>query len=301
LSQFRLLLGLAAAAFACAVSAQSSAFCLTHTCDFKKENCEIVDGCNVSGKTLFWASSVVTWDVQKDDSLKRGITSVELEEVATRAFTQWQNVDCPGGGHPSISLLDKGPIACGKAEYNQAQPNANVITFHDGTWPYGADSAIETLALTTVFFNGETGEIYDANVEVNTNQADFALVNPHYPAVNLNAVLTHELGHFLGLSHSSNGDATMFSSYMAGMDTLEADDVAAICASLPPGRSTKNTSAPRHGFSGECCTGDCSGVTSGCCATAVGGNVPASNVLGLWAFGLGLCAWGARARFKRRE
>ena len=299
MSQLKRLTALAAATFAFTLSAQSSAYCLTHTCDAKKGQCELVDGCNVSGKTLFWASSIVTWNVQQDDSLKRGITSVELEDVATRAFAQWQSVDCPGGGHPSIRLVDKGPIACGKAEYNQAAPNANVITFHDKTWPYDADSTIETLALTTVFFNGETGEIYDANVEINTDLADFALVDSHNSAVNLNAVLTHELGHFLGLSHSSNAEATMYNSYNANMETLEADDMQAICASLPPGRTTKDADAPRHGYSGECCTSDCNGVTSGCCASTIGGTVPASNVLGLWAFGLGLCAWGARVRFKR--
>ena len=282
---------LAAAGMVFAVSAHGQAYCLTHTCDLKKAACEVVDGCNISGKTLFWVSSVVMWDVQKDDS-KSGITSAQLDSVVTSAFDRWQNAARAEGGHPRITLVDRGPISCGKAEYNQAQPNANVITFHDATWPYGADSAIETLALTTVFFNGDTGEIYDADVEINTNQAEFALANPQYPEVNLNAVLTHELGHFLGLSHSAIGDATMFSSYMPGMETLKTDDIAAICASLPPGRMTRDTLDPRHGFSG-----DCGKPQEGGCAATIGNKPQPGQTLGIWAAGLGLCVWRGRARF----
>ncbi|MEO8915786.1 MAG: hypothetical protein ABI488_00070, partial [Polyangiaceae bacterium] len=54
----------AAAAVALAFAARSQAFCLTHTCDPKTEQCEVVDGCNVTGKPLFWASSTVSFDVQ---------------------------------------------------------------------------------------------------------------------------------------------------------------------------------------------------------------------------------------------
>jgi hypothetical protein len=288
--------GLAAAAFALALSARAHAFCLTHTCDptDPKQTCEFDGICNVSGQTLYWASSLVTWDVQKNDSLKSGITSAELDAVVSAAFVRWQHADCGNLTTPKITLEDRGPVACAKPEYNKTQPNQNVITFHDSPWPY-TNAAIETLALTTVFFDPKSGEIYDANVEINTDTNTFVVVKSESPDVyDLNAVLTHELGHFLGLSHSDVPGATMASSYDPDMDTLADDDVAAICASLPPARMTTDSTEPRHGFSTEC------GQPAGCCASTVGGKAPPSQALGLWAFGLGACAWLGRARFRRR-
>lgn len=294
MSVFRPLLGLAAAGFALAVSAHGYAYCLTRTCDPKSDMCQIVDGCNMSGKVLFWASSRVSFDVQKDGSVREGITATQLDDVVTNAFQRWVNADCGNGTTPSIELKDLGFVACAKPEYNTNQPNANIITFHDSAWPY-SNAAVDTLALTTVFFDGDTGEIYDANVEINSNLDSFSVGTPTGDQVDLNAVITHELGHFLGLSHSSIQQATMYSMYSPDMTTLDTDDEQGICASLPPNRvASTDDYTPRHGWSGECAEPE-----TGCCATAVGANASPRQTLGLWAFGLGLFAFGGRARLRR--
>jgi hypothetical protein len=267
----------------------------------KKEDCLIDSqtGCNVGGKALYWASSVVSFDVQQDGSKRQDISADQLSTVVTNAFQRWVNAVCDDGNHPSISLANFGKVECAKPEYNKTQPNQNVITFHDGEWPY-KNTGAETLALTTVFFNPDTGEIYDANIELNSYDANFVIGASHADADHddLNAVLTHEIGHFLGLSHSSVGDATMYQSYQLGMTTLEDDDVAAICASLPHDRVPADPGTPpglpRHGFSRECGKPDTS-----CCASTIGGNTPASGPLALWAFGLGLVAWCGRGLRKR--
>ncbi len=291
------------------VASGTFAYCLTRTCDPKAEHCDLADGCNMSGNVLFWASNVVSFDVQRDGSSKtlpdgsrlQLISAEALDAVVTSAFRTWVNADCGNGTHPSISLKDLGPVACAKPEYNSNGPNANVITFHDDAWPY-SNSSIDTLALTTVYFDPETGQIYDANVEINSNQESFAVGTPVGDQFALSAVLTHELGHFLGLSHTSARDATMFSNYQSGMDTLEADDEAAICASLPPTRTVAIADSgylPRHGWSSEC-----GSPSKGCCATAVGSAPDRNQTLGLWGFVLGLCTWRgralARARVSRR-
>lgn len=291
----------AAAAFAFAISAHSAAYCLTYTCDQKKEACPIKAGCNVGGYPLYWASSVVSFDVQQDGSERQMISYDQLHTVVTNAFQQWVNAVCDeDGNHPSISLADFGPVSCNKPEYNKTQPNQNVITFHDTKWPYQSDSersSADTLALTTVFFNPDTGEIYDANIEINSYQNDFAL-DSSSGADDLNAVITHEIGHFLGLSHSAVPNSTMFPSYNPGMTTLEDDDIQAICASLPPGRDTVDPGGtpgtPRHGFSTECAQPD-----SGCCSSTIGGRAPSSGPLALWAFGLGALVWVGRGRAAR--
>jgi matrixin len=293
----RLLPRAAAAAFALAISAHSAAYCLTYTCDLKKEDCPIdSQNCNVGGKPLYWASSLISFDVQQDGSKRQDISADQLNAVVTNAFQRWVDAVCEDGNHPGISLADFGQVECAKPEYNKSQPNQNVITFHDSEWPY-KNTGAETLALTTVFFNPDTGEIYDANIELNSYNANFVIGAAHADASHddLNAVLTHEIGHFLGLSHSSVGDATMYQSYQLGMTTLEQDDVDAICASLPSDRVTSDPGSPpgvpRHGFSRECGRPDTS-----CCASTIGGNTPSSGPLAVWAFGLGLAVWCGRRK-----
>jgi len=319
LSGLRLLPRLAAASFAFALSAHSYAYCLTYTCDPSRDcansatacdpnkycTTDSETGCRVGGKPLFWASSVVSFDVQRDGSKLADVSYDQLLTVVSNAFQRWVDAACDDSHGPSIKLKDFGPVECAKPEYNKSQPNQNVITFHDSEWPY-MNTGAETLALTTVFFNPDSGEIYDANIELNSNQATFVLGpgQGDAGAVDLNAVLTHEIGHFLGLSHSSNGSATMYSQYKVGMTTLEDDDIAAICASLPPDRTTADpgnpVGVPRHGFSTQCGEPE-----TGCCASTIGGKAPSSGPLALWAFGLGLIAWCGRskrlARAKRSE
>src|SRR5262249_52117235 len=79
---------------------------------------------------------------------------------------------------------------------------------------------------------------------------------------NLEAVITHEVGHFLGLAHSADMNSIMFAHYHANATELTPDDIQGICAIYPPDH-TRITSAgvvpedpcsvtPRHGFSTEC-------------------------------------------------
>lgn len=289
---------LAAATLTLAVAGHGSAFCLTHTCDPSKGACDTreSDGCNLGGNQLYWPSSCISFDVQKDGSPKLGISYDTVHGVVVDAFAEWASAVCDSdGNHPNFVATDLGPVECAKPEYNKSQPNANIITFHDASpWPH--PNAVDTLALTTVYFAGDSGEIYDANVEINSADDNFSTDDSDTIDPKLSAVLTHEIGHFLGLSHSNNDpSATMFGHYMPGMDTIEQDDIDGICAALAPDRKVSGDSCtPRHGFSGECGTPD-----SGCCATAVGSNNSSNRTLGLFAFGLGLCAWTARLRFRR--
>jgi len=263
----------------------------------------MADGCNVGGHPLHWASSVISFDIQRDGSKLQTITYDQLHTVATNAFQRWLDAVCADGNHPRISVVDFGPVECAKPEYNKDQPNQNVITFHDDKWPY-KNTGAETLALTSVVFSPETGELYNADIELNSYGDHFVLgaaqADEAAHLYDLNAVLTHEVGHFLGLSHSLNQQATMFNSYQLGMSTLESDDVAAICASLPADRVPADPGnppgVPRHGFSPECGQSE-----SGCCSSTIGGRLPPNGPLALWAFGLGAVAWRARGRTKKRS
>ena len=232
----------------------ADAYCLTHGCSDRRQDCEYDNrGCLLTGPRLHWASSCVSFDVQREGSLLRGIDYDAAHGAVVAGFAQWLNADC-GGAKPSLEITDYGPVDCGQAEYNQDAPNANVIMFRDDHWPY--ENAIDTLALTTLIFNADTGEIYDADIEVNTVQSSMATHDVGPGDIDFHSVMTHELGHFLGLSHSDAEGSTMHFSYAPGqtsMASIEFDDEQGVCAALPPKRSVARTSCePRHGFSREC-------------------------------------------------
>lgn len=265
-------------------STSAHAYCLTHGCNVQTNDCfpDPLTGCVSEGPLLHWKSGCVSFDLQKDGSPKRGITYDDAHAAIVQAFEQWLNADCGNGQVPSISISDYGPVECHKAEYNQDAPNANIVMFRDQDWPY--DNAIDTLALTTLIFDAENGEIFDADIEVNTYQSDMTTGPVGVRDVDLHSVLTHEVGHFLGLSHSQSAGSTMEPSYAPGlteMATIEYDDVKGICKALPPARALAETSCdPRHGFSRECA------LASNGCALHPGVPGGVGSALVLFAVGL---------------
>src|SRR5258706_16441256 len=304
-----------AAAFAPALllgllrASSSHAFCRTTTC----ETCvQPTGGCVLEGHPLYWPITCVTYDVQQDAS--KFAEFAKANEIADLSFASWKNAICPDtGATPAFELANLGPVACDKHEYNDQQStfggNANVIVFRDNEWTATKDP--HTLALTTVTYNKNTGEIYDADIEVNSHiQMGMRGISttPKVPndSFDLQSILTHEAGHFFGLAHSqepcSAGGTdcpTMDAMYRTGSDdfrTLEQDDIAGICAIYPADRNAiDNACAPRHGFSNDCgSTGN-----RGCCSTAPG-TASSQGAEGFYAALLGVALWVVRGRRKSK-
>jgi hypothetical protein len=247
------------------VSSPAAAFCRTTTCD------TCVDPetqCPSGGPALIWPRSCVSYDLQVGASVQIDLDSAT--GAADQAFGAWQDVICPGtNAHPTIIASNYGPVLCKRHEYSQNQGNANLIVFRDDEWPY--QNATNALALTTVTYNRLTGDIYDADMEINGTvslSTSDPIPSDHY---DLSSIMTHEAGHFLGLAHSTDVSATMWSHYLPGTDdfrTLEPDDIAGICAIYPPDREAPPCDfTPRTRFSPECANQP---VRGGLCSAAPG-------------------------------
>ena len=207
------------------------------------------------GVELQWRQPCIGFNVQEDAS--KQVDYATAEQTLNQAFAAWTGVDC--GGPPSIQIFDLGPVSCARVEYSQHGGNANVLVFRDDGWPHDSGGGgVDTLALTTVTYDVVKGDIYDADIEVNTAANTFTTSdNPGPMDVDLLSVLTHETGHFLGLAHSQDASATMFASYVmgtTGLRVLQPDDVAGICEAYPVDRRSVGdcTGLPRHGFAPEC-------------------------------------------------
>lgn len=247
----------------------AAAYCRSTTCSPRtappEDMCESDDyGCPSTGVPLSWRTGCVSFSVHSTGSVKRNIDFDLVHQIAVAAFDTWLSADC-GDGTPSLQVVDLSPVECGQAEYNPTGPNANVILFRDEEWPHDETA----VAITTVTQDLDTGAIYDADVEINSAQQNLTTGNDDV-GYDLESVLTHEVGHFLGLDDNNDPDtrATMYGYYHPG-DTwpreLSGDDERGICSIYPPDEApTSVQCTPRHGFSAECAPN----VTSGCgCAT----------------------------------
>jgi hypothetical protein len=249
--------GLVALAFA--TPQVALAFCPAKTCDpnVLAQHCEVdaLTQCVISGESLFWSSNCVTFSIQKDAAPKAGVSYADIEASVKRGFVAWTKADC-GGKSPSLRLTLSEPVSCDASEYNLKAKNANVIVFRENEWPY--EGAEDALGLTRVRFDTDVnvGELFDTDIELNAVSEPLAVGEPNANEVDLDSLVTHELGHALGLAHSLDSGSTMLAGYTKGSKnarTLGDDDVAGVCETYPPGRKGASSSCePRHGFSELC-------------------------------------------------
>jgi hypothetical protein len=257
---------------------------------------------------LWWRNACVSYDLQQDAG--PGIPLSTATSIVDMSFAAWMNARCSTGS-PSITPMDLGPVSCGNVEYNSDQGNQHVIVFREGAWPYDSNNA---LGLTTVTYDPDTGEIYDADTEINATP-DITLSTLPVPlsqTYDFQSIMTHEAGHFLGMAHATDTAATMYYSYTIGstsMRTLTQDDIDGICAIYSPD-GTRNVDpsidggsipedscdpTPRHGFSTTC-----GGPISHGCDISRSGSRPGSDALMFVGFA-GAVAVLTRTRSRRRS
>jgi hypothetical protein len=235
--RFAVAAGLACAALLAAGRAR--AYCRTTTVHEPVPYDPVQSGCWTVGKPLAWAAGQrIPYALTQSPSASIGV--FEASHAAHVAFDAWNGASCFGSA-PNVQAYDDGPISADKATNDcgvkpcdtSVHDALHVIIFDDTSWPF--DDPNNTLAMTTVTYGVDSGEIYDADMQVNTWQHAISATEPPLTGTfDLQSILTHEAGHFLGFAHATSTVPIMYAQYQPGHTQLTPDDIDGVCAVYPP-------------------------------------------------------------------
>ncbi|MDB4954841.1 MAG: hypothetical protein JWO36_2410 [Myxococcales bacterium] len=166
------------------------------------------------------AKMPVPYLIQNAGSLD--ITMAQELAAIDAAFATWQAVPCA-----SLTFTNAGMTNLGAAVDGN-----NVLLFIESGWTFGTEAAaatslwiIDGQQTADIAFNGQmfTWAIGPPGAGINSNILD------------VQGVLTHELGHFSGLGHTMRAYDTMYYSWKPwqGQRTLSIDDKLGLCSIYP--------------------------------------------------------------------
>jgi len=175
--------------------------------------------CPAPARPLFWDRDNVTYVI---DSAGSDNVPLASAVAAVRAsFQTWEAVTC------SFIAFEYGGTVDNPSLGND---EVNVVTWIESGWSHDAN----VLALTTTTFFC-SGQMVDADIEVNGDSWQWT-VGSQAGQYDIQNVMTHEDGHFIGFAHSPDTTSTMYFQSAAGdlsRRTLTADDAQGACDVYP--------------------------------------------------------------------
>ncbi len=250
--------------------ASAEGFMRTQTCYRSDPDPSWICDVDEIAKDVSWLPRTVEYliDVKGGDDFTSTSAGppANIIDAIDAGFSVWSDVSCSefslkNGGVVDVDAEIAANSDCGASNLRIcAKDRRNHVVWVED-WQYSRT----IYALTSTTFSVSTGEISDADIEINDDQWTFA-TNMDPNSVDLQNTIAHEAGHFIGFDHNDDPTSTMYntaSNFETLKRSLEALDEAGMCEAYPP-----LTDAERAALEDE--LRQRAGEDEGCCATTPG-------------------------------
>lgn len=174
-----------------------------------------------NGLAVHWPSSSNTIDIYVNSSNGQALNEALVQTIAASSIVNWN-------GLSGITLRKNATSGAGQSDFNEVYFSSDP-SFFSGTGVVG---------ITQVGYRELTGEIVEADILINDN---FSFSTDSFDSSYLGNVVTHEVGHFLGLGHGQVTGSTMFYALSRGQHKVSEDDKAGLYSTYPNSDPTKGT------------------------------------------------------------
>ncbi|MHB1843944.1 MAG: matrixin family metalloprotease [Deltaproteobacteria bacterium] len=158
----------------------------------------------------------------------RDLSYDQIVPAVDAAFAAWQ-----AASNGKLAFQDVGPTSLGPPSAGETRLGVPiVVSFERAQWSFEGDDQ----AVTILEEDPDSHEILRADIVVNDVTHHWAILSdgaPHPGADDLQNTLSHEVGHLVGLGHTTDVAAVMYPSTHPGdlsKRTLSPDDVAGLTA-----------------------------------------------------------------------
>jgi len=188
------------------------------------------------GTYLFWKSRDISYKINPSGA---GVPLAEAVGAVKRAFFTWASPSCTDVyfSFAGLTSTTSSNLTLGSGTSPDLD---NVIVWHANWPPAGVNDGSVTadmVSLTTLIYIADTGEIADADIDLNGNSKFWTTSDDRTKVVyDIQDVMTFEVGHLLGLGNSGHPDATMYPDLKEGdlkKRDLHQDDIDGLCFIYP--------------------------------------------------------------------
>ena len=162
------------------------------------------------GSPFYWNGPSPSLQLYVNPENSGEISHQTVEDMVDYSIAQWNN---------------KGNISVSRQSASSPEEGRNDLYFSGG--PDSIQFGRGVLGVTLLTYEGSTGRLVEADIIINDNPSysdNFVTTTGTY----LGNIISHEIGHFLGLSHGQVHESTMLFRIFKGQHSLHSDDKEAL-------------------------------------------------------------------------